>query len=132
MPNYALAACYGDLLYYWYDLVSQDIERFLILNVPQAEDAVIDAHFCQASKVVNGGLRVETAIASIFRDCQGIQRGFLYLLIWTIERCTVLTQHVQLMLQHIVAHASEEVAGIAVLRNHPQRLLLSRAADQNM
>src|SRR5437879_8909696 len=40
-------------------------------------------------------------------------------------------QHVELTLELFITQAREEVAGVAVLRHHPQRLLLAGAADHN-
>src|SRR5262249_25997801 len=59
------------------------------------------------------------------------KRGLLYLSVGTSQLLAVGTQYSQLATQLVISKASEEIAGVSVLSDQAQRLLLAATANQD-
>ena len=127
-----LAACYRYLCDGWDDFGGQEVERLQVVDVAQAEDGLVDAHSGQFCKLLNGLGRGCGSVATIASQVETVERGFLDLLVRAAHRLAVIAQGIQLMLQLVLAHTGEEVAGISVLGNQAQRLALAAPTDKNL
>ncbi len=77
-----LAACYRYLFDGWDDLGGQEVERFQVVDIAQAEDGLVDAHSGQPGESLNGFSRSSCTIATIACQGEAIKGGFLDLLVW--------------------------------------------------
>src|SRR5260370_18777972 len=109
----------------------QEVERFQVVDVAQAEDGLVDAHSGQFCKLLNGLGPGCCPVARLARQVETVERGFLDLLVRAAHRLAVIAQGVQLMLHLVLAQTGEEGAGISVLGNQAQRLALAAPTDKN-
>src|SRR5579864_654034 len=79
----------------------QQVERFEVVDVAQAEDGLVNAYFRQSSQVVEQDSGRRRTITAITGQMIGRERGFLDLFVRPAEVLTMLAQHVQLMTQVI-------------------------------
>src|SRR5260221_12166145 len=131
LPLPMLAARYRYLFDNRDDFGGQEVERFQVVDIAQAEDGLVDAHSGQCCKLLNGLGRGCGSVATIASQVETVERGFLDLLVRATHRLAVIAQGVQLMLQLVLAKTGEEVAGISVLGNQAQRLALAAPTDKN-
>src|SRR5579859_1101553 len=82
-------------------------------------------------EVFDGGGGSSRVVAAIARDAHRVERRLLNASVGAANLLAVLAQDVHLVRDHVVAQAREEVAGVGVLRDEPQRFLLATAADED-
>ena len=113
------------------DFGGQEVERFQVVDVTQAENGLVDAHGGQFCKLLNSLGRGCGPVAAIAGQLEAVERGFLDLLVRATHRLAVIAQGIQFMLQLVLTQAGEEVASIGILGNQAQRLALATSSNEN-
>src|SRR5207237_881887 len=118
-----------DLMDGRHHLVAERVEGVGLAHVAQADDALVDAHLGKVAELVDGLLRRYTLFTAAASHHDMAEGGFLNFLVRTAFLFAVAAQHVQLVLHHLVPHAYEEVASVAVLGYEAQCLLFASTTN---
>ena len=97
-----LAARYRYLFDNRDDFGGQEVERFQVVDVAQAEDGLVDAHSGQFCKLLNGLGRACGSVATIASQMETVERGFLDLLVRAAHRLAVIAQDIQFVLKLVI------------------------------
>src|SRR3954453_7694159 len=108
----------------WDDLLGEHVELGGVPGVAQPAVPDREAQAVKALELVDGLADAFVPVAEV----EPYGRGLLDLVVVPADVVAVLLQHVQLVL-HL--GTGEQVAGVGVLRDEPQCLLLAASADQD-
>src|SRR3982750_482500 len=97
------------------------------MHVRHVEDSVLDASVVQLTAQPDYTLRRHT----LRPEVDGTQSRAFDLFVITTDVLAVALQDVEFVAEHLGPRKREEVAGVGVLRDQPQRLPLAHAPDHD-
>src|SRR3954452_4346312 len=106
------------------DLPTEDLQRLDLVHARHPTVRLADAQLREPLEL----RQALAALLALLARVEAEHDGLLDLVVVAADVGAVPAQHVQLVLE---VRAGEQVAGVGVLGDHPQRLLLPAAADED-